>query len=706
MRITLRPRLQQLEYRAVVILAAGLVSVLPEWALIAYRYAPQGADALLGYGWRTTLLALVPLGVWTLIEGPLILAPHRAQELGLERAGRFLRSRPGWILSSGLLTGGVVTLSWALAVSLWKDLDLPAFVSVIPWEAEAKLLFAHLPTVVAASLSLGCVAGWAHWSLRSPGTEAPDRLAPPIRHLAPIGLSVGLVLSLVNTTRVLGFFSAFHAPVLALTFVAYVAGLTAVAWTHGMRLPRRVSQMALGTVLFGATAGVLLLASNLASPQPTSLQILDENRPLAAKVVVALFPAHRSPPSAPTCPAIEPPDADPVGAPEARPDILVFTVDALAADHIGAYGYPVDASPTIDHIATRGGVFMMALSNGASTQVGIPALHFSRPFECVATEAEGRRRASLFGELRTAGYRTEHYSAYPFAEGVTRAHAASLLGPFDAAQTLDGESDYPNTESTDSLVATAAADAIAASNPHQPLAFWVHFYNPHPVYNPPSETRGSLGTGQVARYDEEVLASDRAIARVLAAWERSRPDRPLLVAITGDHGQALTDFGRHGHNTTIAQSMVHVPLIFSGPGIEPRLIRDPVSTLDFAPTILDLVGLSSPPEFFGQSLAHQLAGRPQEERPVWLVLPTDDEGHLWSEAVVLGSYKLYREVRPKYGWLYSTDEYFRLYDIRADPQERVNLVEAYPDQVERLRSLLISNLAAKDEPITRRGRQP
>ena len=90
-----------------------------------------------------------------------------------------------------------------------------------------------------------------------------------------------------------------------------------------------------------------------------------------------------------------------------------------------------------------------------------------------------------------------------------------------------------------------------------------------------------------------------------------------LLCVVADHGQELLERGVFGHGyDRLVEGLVHVPLIFSG-GLARRIVREatdrPVSTLDVAPTILDVCGIKeSPATFLGRTLNDT---RP---RRVWL----------------------------------------------------------------------------------------
>ena len=67
------------------------------------------------------------------------------------------------------------------------------------------------------------------------------------------------------------------------------------------------------------------------------------------------------------CACSAPPAIEPAGAPHAPPNIVLISLDACRADHLGCYGYPRDTSPFIDSLAARGTVFGNAFVNTHGT---------------------------------------------------------------------------------------------------------------------------------------------------------------------------------------------------------------------------------------------------------------------------------------------------------------------------------------------------
>ena len=113
-----------------------------------------------------------------------------------------------------------------------------------------------------------------------------------------------------------------------------------------------------------------------------------------------------------------------------------------------------------------------------------------------------------------------------------------------------------------------------------------------------------------------------------------------------------------------------VPLIISGPGIEPQDFHRALSFVtDVAPTVLDLAGLPMSEASDGRSLVPLLSN------PEGRVYSEDDAVGLevaGNAALFRGHYKLTRNSRPH------GDATWRLHDLAADPAEREDISEEHP----------------------------
>jgi arylsulfatase A-like enzyme len=220
-----------------------------------------------------------------------------------------------------------------------------------------------------------------------------------------------------------------------------------------------------------------------------------------------------------------------------------------------------------------------------------------------------------------------------------------------------------------------------------PLFAWVHYFDPHAPYAPPTGFEGRFEPGpgadalarDIARYDGEIAFADAELGRLLDGLESLGLAANTIVAVTADHGEGLMDHGHMEHGVHIYEEQVRVPLVLRWPGrIAPVRLTAPVELADLRPTLHELLGLAPDPAFEGESLAPVLVagGALDADRPVYLYrrhFAGEQRGDTYVKGekfgVRVGRWKLIDG--PEEG----TRE---LFDLEADPGERANRVEAEP----------------------------
>jgi arylsulfatase A-like enzyme len=101
-----------------------------------------------------------------------------------------------------------------------------------------------------------------------------------------------------------------------------------------------------------------------------------------------------------------------------QPNVILITIDALRAGHLGTYGYDPAISPNIDALGERGMVFEQAVSQGPrtdpSTSSFMTSLYPSELQLFQKTELRvDSKRTTLAEALHEAGYRTQAYITNP-----------------------------------------------------------------------------------------------------------------------------------------------------------------------------------------------------------------------------------------------------------------------------------------------------
>ncbi len=121
----------------------------------------------------------------------------------------------------------------------------------------------------------------------------------------------------------------------------------------------------------------------------------------------------------------------------------------------------------------------------------------------------------------------------------------------------------------------------------------------------------SLHVNDAARkqfYSEEIKYMDRRFGELIDFLKEQKLYEKSTFIVMGDHGEGLGEYRDHfGHIHYLNKVYSQVPLIVAGAGIRQRGKREElVSTLNIAPTILDLVHIKKPEFMLGESLLKSL----------------------------------------------------------------------------------------------------
>ena len=213
------------------------------------------------------------------------------------------------------------------------------------------------------------------------------------------------------------------------------------------------------------------------------------------------------------------------------------------------------------------------------------------------------------------------------------------------------------------------------ANADRPFFLWLHLFDPHAPYEPPSPYKEKY---QDTPYNGEVAFADAQVGRLLDEIKAmGLYDNSLIIAMA-DHGESLGEHGEPYHGNFLYQATMHIPLLARVPGGKRGLvISDLTSSVDVTPTVLDALGIAQPSSMQGVSLLDAAArGGRVQARSVYLetIYPTATYGWATARAIVRLPWKLIDLPKPE------------LYDDLQDAAEKSNLYPEQPAQVETLRA--------------------
>lgn len=353
-----------------------------------------------------------------------------------------------------------------------------------------------------------------------------------------------------------------------------------------------------------------------------------------------------------------------------RVDVLLVTIDTLRADALGFAGNERVETPNLDALAKAGRVFPNAHAHNVVTLPShVNILTGLHPYEHGVRDNSGFVLAPEIPTLATM-LDAQRYATGAFVGAYPLDRRFGLTRGFDVY-----DDEFPRgSDPAQFVIAERRGDEVvrrAASwwreHEGERRFLWVHLYDPHAAYEPPPPFRERY---RDRPYLGEVAATDAFLGPLLDPFLDGQ-ERPALVIVTADHGEALGDHGEQTHGLFAYEATLAVPLILWGADIAAATDPRPARHVDLVPTVLDRLGLAVPPSLPGRSL---------------LAPPPESETVTYFEAL---STSLNRGWAPLRGILQDGDKLIQLpipelYRLAQDPREARNLADSEQERMRRL----------------------
>jgi arylsulfatase A-like enzyme len=312
--------------------------------------------------------------------------------------------------------------------------------------------------------------------------------------------------------------------------------------------------------------------------------------------------------------APEPPGSD------ERPRWIVLTIcDALRGDILDQEGAD-RLAPALAGLSRRGQRYDQAFSPGAHTQAAFWPLVTGRVLARV-DPVRARRFKQMGSPLELVYSRgnipVSHLAQAAGYHPVFLGNNSFLLSsPLFARYSNRGK---PDTGTVDTI---AALPAVLSRYSDERVFLLFYVSTPHNFSFTPRRLFERLGCGSLngvaeerCAYDARVAHADEAIEALQQGLADVGLERSTLQVLTADHGEVFGD-GRSvetelysrwydlgaGHGGATHTNELRVPLIVTGPGLQPAAWAGRVSTLDVVPTLASIFGFPTPQKLDGRVL--------------------------------------------------------------------------------------------------------
>jgi len=379
--------------------------------------------------------------------------------------------------------------------------------------------------------------------------------------------------------------------------------------------------------------------------------------------------------------------------PDPPKNVVVILIDTLRADHMGFMGYERKTSPNIDALAAESIIFEDAYATAPHTPRSIPCLFFGRypshikwrggQYNYPKVRPEN---LSMFEVLQENGWKNYGFSSHFYFQ--------EKRGMWQGFEAWDNEGAGTIAESNEDIASPRTwaktepklAELAAASKKEgaAPFGVFLHLFEPHSRWIGHDEYDFGKGDTPAERhinnYDSEIAYVDAYVGKVVAKLKALGIYDDTVIILTSDHGEAFQDHGLFFHGQNLYDEVIKVPLLIRVPGWKPRRVEGPISLVDVAPTYLDLMDISVPQDFEGQSLVATMLGKaPVPDRPIFSELLPYTNWKEHHKVIIQGNLKYIRVL---------TSNTQQLYDLSKDPKEKNDLSRTNKEDVEKMRAKL------------------
>ena len=407
----------------------------------------------------------------------------------------------------------------------------------------------------------------------------------------------------------------------------------------------------------------------------------------------------------------------PAVAEPAQPTVVIYLIDTLRADRVGACGSSRGLTPHIDALGRGGVVFEQAYAPAPWTLPSVASIFsglFATEHGLIEDKNQRAPALPLLGQmLKARGYSSATFAANAYARWMA-----------------DVQSGYSHVQVTTADLPMVLGWVDRAKSP---LHLYVHTLEPHNPFRAPDDwvrkfgvvssaqrdqlnqamqryrllTRVDYGAGQKrgatdntaeqqaamaqlsglaptlgVLYDSHVAWADQHVGEFIQAMKERGLWENCLFVLLSDHGEELGDHGGWQHDETLYEEIVRVPFLIRFPRDEfaGTRIASPVSLVDLLPTLAAHLGQKPEPKTGGINLLPLIrGGRAAPDAPRVVAVRINRKKYYRPSHELRGDMNIaLRHGKWKGIWNVERGS-FELYDLGRDPGEKSNVAETQKD---------------------------
>lgn len=423
-------------------------------------------------------------------------------------------------------------------------------------------------------------------------------------------------------------------------------------------------------------------------------------------------------------------------------NIVLIVMDTVSALHMADYGYDRVTTPELDRLAKTGLIFRNSfaaapwtLPSHASIFTGLYPIVHGLTQENLKLGKEFPTLAEL---LRDNGYRTfaavnngAMNKTTRLQRGFSTYHEMHLS---KVRLRFKEKGRHPTNLAVERFLDSIEAD--------EPYFIFLNYMEAHGPYQPPDKyARKFLREGWTPRsaakvenapfryytgvreysaeeqavlsdlYDAELAGLSATIGNLVDQLDRRGELDRTLVIITSDHGQNHGEHGHFSHTFCLYDSLLRVPLIVLGGGLQGGVTRDdPVVGTDLFYMILSAAGIKAPPGRHGRDFlapgaeratsSETLAEFYYPQLTLKMMVRSNSKYEDADYARVSPYLRRLRSINTgEWKLIWGSDGRHELYHVSEDPLEERDLADEEPKRVEALTQKLLlrfQDLSGKD----------